>query len=79
MVTTCVLIRNTMSFATNFGVTPWLNASSYMVVYCTVAGIGLVWNASLFVMTRYGRQMREWTAERYRRDVERARAKGLSH
>ncbi|KAF4984914.1 hypothetical protein FDECE_16980 [Fusarium decemcellulare] len=79
IVTTCVLIRNTMSFATNYGVTPWLNASSYMVVYCTVAGIGFVWNASLFVMTRYGRDMRQWTAKRYWRDVERARAKGLSH
>lgn len=79
MVTTCVLIRNTMSFATNFGVTPWLKASSYLVVYCTVAAIGLVWNLSLFVMTRYGRAMRQRTAKRYWRDVERARAKGLSH
>ncbi|KAF5967084.1 transporter protein HOL1 [Fusarium bulbicola] len=79
MVTTCVLIRNTMSFATNFGVTPWLKASNYMVVYLTVAGIGLVWNASLFVMTRYGKAMREWTAQRYWRDVECARAKGMGH
>ncbi|KAK0391796.1 hypothetical protein NLU13_1295 [Sarocladium strictum] len=79
MVTTCVMIRNTMSFATNFGVTPWLKASSYLVVYCTVAAIGLVWNSSLFVMTRYGRAMRQRTAKRYWRDVERARAKGLSH
>ncbi|CVK91413.1 related to transporter protein HOL1 [Fusarium mangiferae] len=79
MVTTCVLIRNTMSFATNFGVTPWLKATNYMVVYLTVAGIGLVWNASLFIMTRYGKAMREWTAQRYWRDVERARAKGMGH
>ncbi|RKL44849.1 hypothetical protein BFJ72_g3500 [Fusarium proliferatum] len=79
MVTTCVLIRNTMSFATNFGVTPWLKATNYMVVYLTVAGIGLLWNASLFIMTRYGKAMREWTAQRYWRDVERARAKGLGH
>jgi hypothetical protein len=79
MVTTCVLIRNTMSFATNFGVTPWLKNSSYLVVYCTVAAIGFVWKASLFVMTRYGRDLRQWSAPRYWRDVERARAKGLSH
>ncbi|KPM43136.1 hypothetical protein AK830_g3389 [Neonectria ditissima] len=79
MVTTCVLIRNTLSFAVNYGITPWLNASGYLRVYCIVAGIGFVWNASLFVMIRYGRTMRESTAKRYWRDVDRARAKGLGH
>lgn len=79
MVTTCVIIRNTLSFAINFGITPWLKASSYLTVYCTVAGIALVWNLSLFVMTRWGRTMREKTAPKYWRDVDRARAKGLSH
>lgn len=79
MVTTCVLIRNTLSFAINFGITPWLRSSNYLTVYCILAGIGFVWNASLFVMTRYGRKIREITADRYWRDVERARAQGLSH
>lgn len=79
MVTTCVLIRNTLSFAINYGITPWLNASGYLRVYCTVGGIGLAWNASLFAMARYGRKLREGTAARYYRDVEYARAKGLSH
>lgn len=79
MVTTCVLIRNTLSFAINYGITPWLNASGYLRVYCIVAGIGFVWNASLFLMTRYGRGLRQMTAERYYRDVDQARAKGLSH
>jgi hypothetical protein len=79
MVTTCVLIRNTMSFAINFGITPWLASSNYLTVYCILAGIGFVWNASLFVMTRYGRRIREMTAARYWRDVEKARAQGLGH
>ncbi|KAK8057938.1 MFS general substrate transporter [Apiospora saccharicola] len=79
MVTTCVLIRNTLSFAINYGITPWLQASGYLRVYCIVGGIGLVWNASLFVMTRYGRRLRVATAARYYRDVDYARAKGLSH
>ncbi|CAH0044828.1 unnamed protein product [Clonostachys solani] len=79
MVTTCVIIRNTLSFAINFGITPWLNASGYLVVYCVVAGISLVWNASIFVMTRFGRSMREKTAAKYWREVDRARAKGLGH
>lgn len=79
MVTTCVLIRNTMSFAINYGITPWLEASGYLRVYCIVAGIGLVWNASLFLMVRYGRTIRGKTAERYWKDVAHAKARGLSH
>lgn len=79
IVITCVLIRNTMSFAINYGITPWLNAMGYRNTYIIVAAIGFVWNASLFVMTRYGKHMRQATAARYWKDVEKARAKGLSH
>jgi MFS family permease len=79
MVTTCVLIRNTLSFAINYGITPWLKASGYLRVYCIMAAIGLVWNGSLFVMTRYGRKLRERTAARYWRDVANARVQGLGH
>lgn len=77
MITTCVLIRNTLSFAVNYSITPWLNHSGYLQVYCIVGGIGLLWNASLFLMTRYGRTLREKTADRYWRDVKYARSKGM--
>ena len=79
MVTTCVLIRNTLSFAINYGITPWLRKSGYLQVYCISAGIGLVWNASFFIMVKYGKAMREWTAERYWRDVAYAKSKGMGH
>lgn len=79
MVTTCVIIRNTLSFAINFGITPWINNSGYLVVYCSMAGIGLLWNLTLFIMTKWGRAMRMRTANKYWRDVDRARSKGLSH
>ncbi|KAJ0125333.1 major facilitator superfamily transporter [Diaporthe amygdali] len=78
MVVTCVLIRNTLSFAINYAITPWLEATGYQNTYVTVAVIGFVWNASLFGMVRWGRRMREATAQRYWRDVKRAREKGLS-
>lgn len=79
MVVTCVLIRNTLSFAVNYAITPWLDAMGYRNTYITVAVIGFVWNASLFGMVRWGRKMREATANRYWRDVQKAREKGLSH
>ncbi|KAH8891553.1 major facilitator superfamily transporter [Thozetella sp. PMI_491] len=78
-VVTNVLIRNTLSFAINYAITPWLNASGYQNTYITVAVIGFLWNASLFVMVRYGRKLRESTAQRYWRNMEKAQAKGLSH
>ncbi|OHF02306.1 major facilitator superfamily transporter [Colletotrichum orchidophilum] len=79
MITTCVIIRNTMSFAINYGITPWLNHMGYRDTYIIVAVIGFVWNASIFVMTKYGRTIREKSAERYWRHVAKAHAKGLSH
>jgi hypothetical protein len=40
MATTCVLIRNTLSFTIGFGITPWLQASDYLTGYFILAGIG---------------------------------------
>ncbi|KZL84305.1 major facilitator superfamily transporter [Colletotrichum incanum] len=79
MITTCVIIRNTMSFAINYGITPWLNHMGYRDTYIIVAVTGFVWNASIFIVTKYGRQVRERSAERYWRHVAKAHAKGLSH
>lgn len=79
MVTTCVIIRNTMSFAINYAITPWLDRMGYRDTYVIVAVIGFVWNASIFGMARFGRRMRERSAGRYWRHVDKARAKGLSH
>jgi len=79
MVVTCVLIRNTMSFAINYGITPWIEALGYRDTYISVAVIGFVYNASLFVMVKYGRKLRELTAARYWREVQKAKEKGLSH
>ncbi|TEA12921.1 putative MFS-type transporter [Colletotrichum sidae] len=79
MITTCVIIRNTMSFAINYGITPWLDRMGYRDTYIVVGAVGFVWNASIFFMTRYGRRLRERSAERYWRRVAKAHAKGLSH
>lgn len=44
-----------------------------------VAVIGFAWNASLFIMVRIGPRLRASSAERYWKDVAKARAKGLGH
>jgi hypothetical protein len=51
----------------------------YRNTFITVACIALVWNGSLFVMVRYGRNFRSASAGKYRRAVEVARSKGFHH
>ncbi|KAI3542005.1 hypothetical protein CSPX01_07232 [Colletotrichum filicis] len=65
IITTYVIIRNTMSFTINYRITPWLNHIGYRDTYIIVAAIGFVWNASIFVMTKYSRTIRENSANRY--------------
>ena len=68
-----------MSFAINYGITPWLNAQGQRDTFITVAVLALLCNGTMFGMIRYGRRLREMSAVRYWRYVEVARGKGLSH
>lgn len=79
LIPTIVLIRNTWSFAINYGITPWIDAEGRRNTFITVAMLALVCNATMFGMIRYGRQLREHSAARYWRYVKEARAKGLGH
>ena len=63
----------------HFRITPWLTALGYRNTFIMVAVIGFAWNASLFVMVRIGPKLRAASAERYWKDVAKARAKGLGH
>jgi len=78
-ITTIILIRNTLSFAINYGITPWIKAQGQRNTFITVAVITLVCNGTMFVMIYYGKRLREHSASRYWKWVEEARAKGLSH
>ncbi|VUC36534.1 unnamed protein product [Clonostachys rosea] len=70
LVTTAVIIRNTMSFAINYAITPWIKAQGFRDTFITAAAIGFVFNASMFVMIRYGKKLREMSAARYWKTVE---------
>lgn len=78
-ITTVILIRNTLSFAINYGITPWIEAEGQRNTFITVAAIALVCNGTMFIMIRFGKRLRESSAEVYWRYVDQARAKGLSH
>ncbi|KAL2070310.1 hypothetical protein VTL71DRAFT_13336 [Oculimacula yallundae] len=78
-ITTIILIRNTLSFAINYGITPWINAMGQRDTFITVAVIAGVCNATMFPMIIWGKKLRIRSADQYWRWVDQARAKGLSH
>ncbi|KAG9688269.1 major facilitator superfamily transporter, partial [Aureobasidium melanogenum] len=79
LITTIILIRNTLSFAINYGINPWLDAMGTRDTFITAAMIALVLNSSMFIVIPLGRRLREHSARRYWTYVEQARAKGLGH
>lgn len=79
LITTIILIRNTLSFAINYGITPWINAQGQRNTFITVAVLALVCNGTMFGMIWWGKKLRMRSADRYWKYVEKARAHGLSH
>ncbi len=59
LITTLILIRNTLSFAINYGITPWIDAEGRRNTFITVAVLALVCNGSMFAMIKWGRMLRE--------------------
>ncbi|RDW56343.1 MFS transporter-16 [Coleophoma crateriformis] len=76
---TLILIRNTLSFAINYGITPWINAEGQRNTFITVAVLALVCNSSMLVMIKYGKRIRQSSASVYWDYVKTARENGLSH
>ncbi|KUJ06784.1 major facilitator superfamily transporter [Mollisia scopiformis] len=79
LITTIILIRNTLSFAINYGITPWIEAEGQRETFITVACIALLCNATMFPAIWWGKGFRVRSAGTYWGWVESARAKGLSH
>ena len=79
LITTIIIIRNTLSFAINYGINPWISAMGRQNCFITVAMIALVCNGSMFIFIFFGRRIRASSAARYWRYVEHARSKGMGH
>ncbi|KAG7403375.1 putative MFS-type transporter [Fusarium oxysporum f. sp. rapae] len=60
-----ILIRNTMSFAISYGITPWVTNMGYQNCFTSAALIGLVTCSAFFVMIKFGKALRCRSARRY--------------
>lgn len=76
---TCIIVRNTMSFAIGYGITPWLDALGYQNCFISVAFVGLAVCGVFLVMIRFGKALRMRSREQYWEEVRVRIEKGLVH
>ncbi|KAI8716441.1 hypothetical protein NCS52_00938000 [Fusarium sp. LHS14.1] len=64
-ITTVIVIRNTMSFAMGYGVTPWIQNLGYQNCFISAAVIGLFASSAFLVMVKWGKSLRQASSARY--------------
>ncbi|KAJ9501954.1 hypothetical protein H2202_002916 [Exophiala xenobiotica] len=74
-----ICIRNTMSFAIGYGVTPWVVNLGYQNAFLVAAFAGLAQVLTFLIFINWGSRMRAASAERYREEVQRAEELGIAH
>ncbi|KAK4934834.1 hypothetical protein LTR10_024002 [Elasticomyces elasticus] len=76
---TVIIIRNTMSFAVSYGITPWVTNMGYQNAFLVAAFVALAQISVFFAFIKWGRGMRKATAPRYLNYVSQMKAGGLTH
>ena len=77
--TTVMLIRNTISFAIGYGITPWLENLGYEDCFISAAFVGLAIGAVFLFMTWKGKSLREMHRTRYWSLVQKHIDMGMMH
>ncbi|KAK8067336.1 MFS transporter [Apiospora hydei] len=77
--TTCILIRNTMSFAIGYGITPWLKNLGLQNCFISISFIGLAICCAFLVMINWGMKFREKKRVQYWNEVKSRVNMGLVH
>ena len=71
---TVILIRNTMSFAVNYGLTPWITNMGLQNAFITAAFVGLAQVLTFLIMIKWGKSFRMKSKDRYYRYVKEGQA-----
>lgn len=64
-----ILVRNTMSFAIGYGITPWLDDLGLQNCFISVAFVGLVICATFLPMIIFGKKLRAMKRVSYWKEV----------
>ncbi|EMD00251.1 hypothetical protein BAUCODRAFT_145544 [Baudoinia panamericana UAMH 10762] len=78
-ITSLIIIRNTMSFAIGYGITPWLENLGYQNCFISAAFVGLAASAVFLLMTWKGKALREMNRTKYWDLVRRHVDMGMVH
>ncbi|KAK5123781.1 hypothetical protein LTR85_002417 [Meristemomyces frigidus] len=76
---TVILVRNTMSFAINYGLTPWVTNLGLQNAFIVAAFAGMAQVATFYIFVRYGKTLRRRSAARYAVYVEKMASSGMIH
>jgi len=76
---TVILVRNTMSFAVGYGITPWVTNMGFQNAFILAAFVGMAQVATFLIFTKWGKAMRVKSAPRYAKYVEIMASTGAVH
>ncbi|KIX02991.1 uncharacterized protein Z518_06541 [Rhinocladiella mackenziei CBS 650.93] len=76
---TVIIIRNTMSFAVSYGITPWVTNMGYQNAFLVAAFVCLAQTSVFFAFIKWGRQWRKASVNRYWKYVKQIQDDGLVH
>ncbi|KAF7563531.1 hypothetical protein G7046_g570 [Stylonectria norvegica] len=65
-IVTIIIVRNTMSFAISYGITPWITNLGYQNCFISAAFVGMAASLVFLVMIKYGKPLRVRSASRYK-------------
>ncbi|KAL4969293.1 putative serine/threonine protein kinase ENV7 [Aspergillus stella-maris] len=74
---TVILVRNTMSFAIGYGITPWVDNLGYQNCFVSAAFVGMACSTVFLVMIKWGKSFRVHSRQRYWSMVQENMDKGM--
>jgi hypothetical protein len=76
---TVIIIRNTMSFAIGYGVTPWVTNMGYQNAFILAAFAGLAQVTTFLAVVKWGKSWRNMTKQRFYKYVKEGNELGAIH
>jgi hypothetical protein len=76
---TVIIVRNTMSFAIGYGITPWVQDMGLQNCFITAAFVAMAQVCTVWLMIRYGKSLRQKSVGRYSKYVEEMAKSGMVH
>ncbi|KAF2099206.1 MFS general substrate transporter [Rhizodiscina lignyota] len=76
---TVIIVRNTMSFAIGYGITPWINNMGLQNAFITAAFVGMAQVLTVLIFIKCGKGIRERSIRRYEKYLQQMVEGGLAH